>query len=158
MKRSPFAVDQDAAFAAHAFGDQHAGAGHAGRVELPELHVLQRQAGACRHAHAVAGVDEGVGGSGEDAPGAAGGEDGGLRFQDHDVAGFHFQRHHAEHVAVGVADQIEGHPFDEEVGAGAHVALVQRVQQRVAGTVGRGAGALHGFSPKLAVWPPNGRW
>ena len=59
------------------------------------------------------------------------------------VAGFHFQRDHAEHVAVGVADQVERHPLDEEVGAGADVALVQRVQQRVAGAVGRGAGALH---------------
>ena len=46
------------------------------------------------------------------------------------------------HVAVGIADQVERHPFDEELGARAHVALVQRVQQRVAGTVGRGAGAL----------------
>jgi hypothetical protein len=136
-------VDQDTALAAHALGDQDARAGHAGRVELPELHVLQRQAGACRHAQAVAGVDEGVGRRGEDTAGAAGGEHGGLRLQHHHVAGFHFQRHHAQHVAVGVADQVQRLPFDEEVGARADVTLVQGVQQRVAGTVGGGAGALH---------------
>ena len=67
-------VEQDPAFAAHAFGDQHAGARDAGRMELPELHVLERNAGARGHAEAVAGVDERVGGRGEDAARAAGGE------------------------------------------------------------------------------------
>ena len=47
------------------------------------------------------------------------------------------------HVALGVADQVERHPLDEEVGARLDVLLVQRVQHRVAGAVGRGAGALH---------------
>src|SRR3546814_15921816 len=42
-------VQQDAAFAAHAFGNQHARAGHAGGVELPEFEILQRQAGAGGH-------------------------------------------------------------------------------------------------------------
>src|SRR3990167_6839142 len=59
------AVEQDRAFTAAAFGQQHTRAGHAGGVELPELHVLQRDAGARRHAQAVTGVDEGVGGGGE---------------------------------------------------------------------------------------------
>ena len=54
-------VAQDRAFAAAAFGQQHAGVVHAGRVELPELHVLERDSGARGHAQAVAGVDEGVG-------------------------------------------------------------------------------------------------
>jgi hypothetical protein len=116
-------------------------------VELPELHVLQRNAGARRHAQAVAGVDEGVGGCGKDAAGAAGGQQHGLGLQDVQVAGFHLQRGHADHVAVGVADQVQRHPLDEEAGLGLDVLLVQRVQHGVAGAVGRGAGALHGFSP-----------
>ena len=57
------------------------------------------------------------------------------------LAGFHLQRRHAEHRAVGVADQVERHPLDEELGARLHVLLVQRVQHRVAGAVRRGAGA-----------------
>ena len=46
-------------------------------------------------------------------------------------------------VALAVADEVQRHPLDEEIGLGAHVLLVQRVQHRVAGAVGRGAGALH---------------
>jgi hypothetical protein len=38
------AVEEDPAFAADALGDQHAGAGDPGRMELPELHVLERHA------------------------------------------------------------------------------------------------------------------
>ena len=119
------------------------GAGHPGRVELPELHVLERDAGARRHAEAVAGVDEGVGRGVIDAPRPAGGEDGGLGLEGDDLAGLHFQGGDAEHFALGVADQVERHPLDEELGVGAHVALVERVQHGVAGTVGRGAGAHH---------------
>ena len=49
-------VGQIAALAARALGDQAAGAVDAGRVELHELHVLQRQAGAQHHRVAVAGA------------------------------------------------------------------------------------------------------
>ncbi|MNV10168.1 hypothetical protein D3C71_1006820 [compost metagenome] len=139
------AVEQNSAFATAAFGQQHAGAGHARGVELPELHVLQRNAGTCRHAQAVTGVDEGVGRCRKDAASTAGGQQHGLGFQDVQVAGFHFQGGHAHHVAVGVADQVQRHPFDEEVGLGLHVLLVQRVQHGVAGAVSCSAGALHGL-------------
>ncbi|CAB3810431.1 hypothetical protein LMG28688_07252 [Paraburkholderia caffeinitolerans] len=135
-------VAQNAAFAAHAFGNQHARAGHAGRVELPELHVLQRDARTGRHAQAITGVDERVGGCREDPARAARGEQRGLAFEDIDVARFHFERGHAEHVAFGVADQVQRHPFDEERGLRRDVLLVQRVQQRVAGTVSSRTGAL----------------
>ena len=139
------AVEQDGAFATAAFGQQHARAGHAGGVELPEFHVLQRDASACGHAQAVAGVDEGVGRGSEDAACAARGEQHGFGFQDVQVAGFHLQGGDTDHVAIGVADQIQRHPFDEEVGAGLDVLLVQRVQHGVARAVGCGAGALDGF-------------
>ncbi len=112
-------------------------------VKLPELHVFQRNARTRRHAQAVAGVDEGVGGGGKDAAGAAGGQQRGLGFQDVQVAGFHLDRRHAQHVAIGVANQVQRHPLDEEAGLGLDVLLVQRVQHRVAGAVGRRAGALH---------------
>ena len=44
-------IGEVAALAAHALGDQHAGAEDAGRVELDELHVLQaagRRGAPCR--------------------------------------------------------------------------------------------------------------
>jgi hypothetical protein len=51
----------------------------------------------------------------KDAAGAAGGEQHGFGFQDVSLAGFHLQRGHADHVAFGVADQVQRHPFDEEL-------------------------------------------
>ena len=54
-------IGEIAALAARAFGDEHAGAVDAGRVELHELHVLQRQAGAQHHGVAVAGAGVGRG-------------------------------------------------------------------------------------------------
>ena len=76
-------VQQDAALAPHALGDEHAGVGHASGVELPELHVLQRDAGTGAHAQAVAGVDVGVGGRLPDAACAPGGQHRHLGFKDH---------------------------------------------------------------------------
>ncbi len=137
-----FAVAQNCAFTAAAFCQQHARASHAGRVKLPELHVFQGNAGTCRHAQAVTGVDEGVGRCCKDAACTAGRQHGGLGFEDVYVAGFHFNRGHANDVASFIANQIKCHPFDEEAGFFFHVLLVQRVQHGVAGTVGRCAGAL----------------
>src|SRR5690606_27796806 len=48
-----FRVHQVTALTANTFGDQAACSVDAGRVELNELHVLQRQASACNHAAAV---------------------------------------------------------------------------------------------------------
>src|SRR5690606_16430193 len=138
-------VQQNAALATHTLGDQHARAGHAGGVELPELHVLQGNAGTSSHAQTVTGVDEGVRGSRPDATGAAGGQHDLLAFQDVDVAGFHFKGSHAQDVAGFVAQQVQRHPLDEELGVGGHVALVERMQHGVTGTVGRCTGALHGL-------------
>ncbi len=49
-------IGQIAAFAARAFGDEAARAIDAGRMELHELHVLQRQSRAQNHGVAVAGA------------------------------------------------------------------------------------------------------
>ena len=114
-------------------------------MELPELHVLQRQSRPRSHAKAVARVDEGVGRGGKDAAGASGSQQGCLGLKDVQVACFHFQRRHAEHIAVGVADQIERHPLYKECRALLQVLLVQGVQHRVPGSVGRCAGSLHRF-------------
>ena len=138
-----FAIEQDRAFAAAAFSQEHARVVDAGGVELPEFHILQRNACTRRHAQAVARIDEGIGGRMVDAPGTASCQQGGFGFEHINFARFHFQGDHAEHVAVGVADQVERHPFHQELGMYREVLLVQGVQHGVAGAVGRGAGALH---------------
>jgi hypothetical protein len=53
--------EEDAALAAHAFVISTPAPATPGGMELPELHVLERDAGARGHAEAVAGVDERVG-------------------------------------------------------------------------------------------------
>ncbi len=150
-------VEKDAAFAAHTLGDQHARGVDAGRMELPHFHVFERDAGTCSHAQPVTRVDERVGARGKDSPCAAGREEGRLGLQDHHVAGFHFQRGHPQHVAVGVADQIERHPLDQESGARPDIALIERMQHRVPGAIGRRASALHRAFAEIhrvpAEWP-----
>ena len=134
-------IGEVAALAAHAFGDQAARAVDAGRVELHEFHVLQRQAGAQHHATAVAGA--GVRGrAGEERTAvAARGEDDLVRAEAVQGAVRHVERDHAAAGAV-LHDQVDREVLDEEARLVLERLLVQRVQHGVAGAVGRGAGAL----------------
>ena len=112
-------------------------------MELPHFHVFERNAGTRGHAQPVARVDERIGARGKDSPRATGREERRLGLQNHHLAGLHLQRGHPQHIAVGVADQVERHPLDQELGARPDVALIERVQHRVPGAIGRRAGALH---------------
>ena len=60
-------------------------------------------------------------------------------------AGFHFQRGHANDIALGVADEVKRHPFHKKVRARLDVLLIERVQHRVASAVCCGASPLHGL-------------
>ena len=134
-------VGEIAALAARAFGDQAAGAVDAGRVELDELHVLQRQPGAQHHGVAVAGAGVG-GGAGEiGAAVAAGREDRHVGAEAVDGAVVELERDHAA-AAAFVHDEVDGEVLDEELGLMPQRLAVERVQHGVAGAVGRGAGAL----------------
>lgn len=121
--------------------DQHALAGDAGRVELEELHVHQRDAGTQGHRGTVAGVDVRVGGRAEDLAPAAGGEQGGLGFDQERLAGLDLEHQRTADHPFGVADQIDGEELVEEVGARADVLLIEGMQDRVTGAVGRRTGA-----------------
>src|SRR5262249_46475651 len=66
-------VGHDAAFAARPFRDEDSGAGKPGWMILNELHVLEGNARAIGHGHAVAGLDRAVGGERKNPSGAAGG-------------------------------------------------------------------------------------
>ncbi len=63
--------------------------------------------------------------------------------EDHDFAGLHVHRGNADHVALGIAHQIQRLPFDEELGIDLDVALVHRVQHGVTGAIGGSAGTAH---------------
>ncbi len=135
-------VGDVAALAARALGDQHAGAVDAGRVELHELHVLQRQAGAQHHGVAVAGAGVRRRAGEVRASIAAGGQDGLLGAEAMDGAVVERQRQDTAADAVLVHQQVEREILDEELGLAAQRLAVQRVQHGVAGAVGGGARAL----------------
>ena len=54
-----------------------------------------------------------------------------------------------------VAQEVERHPLDEELGARPHVALVKRMQHGVSGAVRRRAGAFHRALAVIAGMPPE---
>ena len=135
------AVGEVPALAARAFGDEHARAVDAGRVELHELHVLQRQPGTKHHGVAIARAGVGGGGGVIGAPVAACRQHHRLRAEAVDGAIIEAPRHYAAaHPADH--DEVDGEIFDEEVGIVLQALLVESVQHRMARAVGRGAGAL----------------
>ena len=146
-------VDQIATLAPAPFGYQYTGAGDAGGVELPHFDVLHRQTSTQSHAYAVTGVDQGIGGGGVNATGTTSGKDGCLGLEEHGLASFDVDGDHTTNIAVSVFYQFCGVPLIVELGAVLQVLLVQRVQQRVAGTVsGRtGTSRLATFTEVLGL-------
>ena len=98
--------------------------------------------GAQRHRVAVAGAGVRRGRREVGAAVAAGGENRRLRAKTVDRAVVHLQADEAAHSPFGVADQVDGEILDEELALGLQRLAVERVQHRVAGAVGGGAGAL----------------
>ena len=141
-----FGIGEVSTLPACAFGDQHAGAVNAGRVELHEFHVLQRQAGAQHHTATITGAGVGRGCGVVAAAITAGRQHHALRAEAVDRAVIQTHRHHADAslhpVDIG-HDQIECKIFDEEVRGILQALLVQRVKHGVASAVGCGASTLH---------------
>ena len=135
-------VGQIAAFAAHAFGNQAARAVDAGRMELSEFHVLQRQAGAQHHAVAVTGAGVGRGAGKIAAAIAAGGEHHLMGTEQMQAAVGQIPGQHAPAHALVIHHQIDGEVFDEEFGLMLQRLLIKRVQDGVTGAIGRRASAL----------------
>ena len=136
------AVGEVGALAARTLGDQHACAVDAGGVELHELHVFQRQAGAQHHGVAVAGLGVRTGAGEVDAAIAAGGDDGLLGAEAVQRAVVELEGDDAAAGAVLVHHQVDGEILDEELGRVPERLAVQRVQHGVAGAVGGSGRAL----------------
>ncbi|BAK10574.1 conserved hypothetical protein conserved hypothetical protein [Pantoea ananatis AJ13355] len=130
-------VQQITAFTTTAFGDQYTSTGDTGWVELPHFHILHRHARAQRHANTVAGIDVGVRRGLINTSCTARRQNGGLGFEVNRFAGFHADCRTAYDGTVVIFDQIQCIPFGEDSGFIFQVLLIQRMQQCVAGTVGR---------------------
>jgi hypothetical protein len=73
------------------------------------------------------------------------------------LAGGHLVGHHAA-ARRRLEEQVQHLELVEEVDAVLDALLVERLQDHVAGAVGRVAGAAHRALPKCVVCPPKGRW
>ncbi len=104
-------VDQVATFTTATFGYQHTRAGDTGRVELPHLDVLNRHACAQRHAHAVAGVDQSIGGRCIDATSTTSRKNSGLRTNVNGFTGFDADGDNTNDRTILVLNQIDRIPL-----------------------------------------------
>ena len=138
-------VAQNRAFTTAALSQQHARVMYARWMELPELHVFQRNACTCSHTEAVAGIDEGVGRRCKNSACAARGKQHAFGVKDRHFSGFHLKCRDADHVAVGIANDVERHPFNEECGVALRVLLIERVQHCMPCAVSRRARTRHRF-------------
>ncbi len=150
-------VDQIATLAAAALGDEDPARVHRRRVELHELHVLQRQPGAERHRHAVAGAGVGVRRRPEDPADAAGGEDHRLAGQELDAAVHQIPRDDAR-AAATVDHEPEGEELlvdDHALGHPLLQLLVEHLDQDVPGDVGRVDGARRAGRAERSLVEPT---
>src|SRR5690554_321759 len=139
-KAFAFGVDQVTTLTPTAFRHQYAGTVDTGRVELPHFHILHRVARAQRHAHTVTGIDQGVGSGGVDTARTPGRQHRRLGLDVGNFSGLDVDGNNANHFILAVFNQINSVPLVQEGGSTLQVSLIQSVQQRVAGTVGRRAG------------------
>jgi hypothetical protein len=156
-KRLAIAVAEDAALAPCRLGQQDPELVDAGRVELEELHVLERHPAAEEQAGPVPGEGVGVGRDLEHLAEAAGREEGGLALEDVEVTGRELIGDHARQRRVGAGSAVvagEGHvehdELREEVDVAGHALLVQGLQDHVARAVGRVTGPPHRGFPVVA--------
>ena len=136
-------IQQNTALTAYAFGNQHACTCHAGRVELPKLHIFQRNARTGANAQTVAGIHIGIGGRRINTAAATGSKHHGFSVENINFSGFHFHGGHTDHVAVFITNQILRCPFHKELRIGTDVLLIQSMQHCMTGTVGNRASTFY---------------
>ena len=138
-------VDEEAALAAHRLGEEEAQLVHPGRMELEELHVLERQPAPIRDRHAVAGQGVRVRGDLEDLAVAAGGEEDGPCPEGVELGGRRLEGDDPGDRPVrpvGKGD-VEHLVLVEEGDLVADALLEEGLEDGVAGPVGGEAGATH---------------
>ena len=111
-------------------------------MELDELHVFQRQAGAQHHAAAVAGAGVRAGAGIVHAVVSTRSQDRGLGAEAMQRAVVELERNDAAAGALVVHDQVDGEELDEKLGRMTQRLAVHRMQHGVASAVGGSTSAL----------------
>ena len=143
-------VAQVGALAAAALGDQHAVRLERRRVELHELHVLERHARAPGHRHAVAGAGVRVRRAVVHAPDAARGEDRVVRGDRVDAAADDVPGEHAD-AASAVDREVDREELLVDRDLVLQQLLVEHVDQHVARDVGGVDGARRARGAERAL-------
>ncbi len=144
------AIVEQSALAAGCLGDENPVRVDAGRVELDEFHVLERQASTENHRKAVACVGVGVR---RDLPGArvaTGRKQRRLGVEDVEPALLEVPRHQT-HARAVLHDQLRHIELVVETDPVLHALLVERVQLRVPRAVGGIAGTRDPFLSEVRV-------
>ncbi len=110
-------------------------------MELPHLDVLHREARAQRHADAVAGIHQRIGRRRIDPSGPARRKNRCLRLDVDHLAALDLDCDHADDDTVLILHEVDREPLVQEGRLRAQVRLIEGVQQRVTGSIGRGARA-----------------
>src|SRR5690625_1294936 len=101
-------IDQVAALAPTAFGDQSTRTVNAGGVELPHFNILNREPSTQGHTDTIAGIDMRIGGGSVNAPGTAGGHYGSFGAHIDGFTVFYINGDYAYDGAVLVFHQVNG--------------------------------------------------
>ena len=156
-KPLPVRVQQHAALAAHAFGDQDAQFEDARRMELEEFHILQRYTATQTDRRAISGERMGVGSHFPTTTPAARGKKHRFAVEDVEIARGNIHGNNAAHL-VAHADQVYDLVLVVEIDVVLNALLVQRLQDHVpravggvAGAVDRLAGFVIGMTAKAAL-------
>ncbi len=158
MRRVPFhepltePVPEDATLTTYCLGDQDAQLVHAGRVELEELHILQRNPSAPRNGQAVAGEGVGVAGDFPDSPPTAGGEVHRFCMEDVQFASVDFVGDNATDDVV-FDYEIDDLKLVVEVDSFLDGLLVEGLQNHVASAVCREASPVDRFAGHVVGVP-----
>src|SRR5690606_27492748 len=144
---------QDTALATAGLGQEDTELVDPGRVELEELHVLQRQATPEGDGAAVPGEGQRITGDLEDAAEAAGRQQDCLGVEDVDLAGVDVVPHDAGADAVVGDQQVQHHHLVEEGDLMLDALLVKGLEDHVAGAVGCVAGAAYRTLTEVAGVP-----
>jgi hypothetical protein len=136
------AIEQNAALAAHALGDEEAGGVEASGVELVKLHIFQRDAAPVANGGTIAGEAVGVAGYFPAFAPTTGSKHDSLAMKNVDLAIGNANGHHANGFTI-FHQQIDDVVFIEKVDVVLDTLLVQRLQNHMAGAVGGMAGAAN---------------
>ena len=129
------------AVSSRTLSDEASSAVNAGRVELDEFQVLERESGTSDHGVSITRASMRARAAEVGASVAAGGENGLVRSEAMKRAVLHVQCHDTDALAA-LHNEIEGEVLDEEVGVVAERLAIERVEESVSGTISGSSAAV----------------